>query len=159
MKATSIQTGFARLAVVASALAGATGLAVGVMYAANTGNYWLATKWTAIGAYTAWTFAGTIFLILGWVLSGFAEDDRAGLPKEPWGALIWSSVRVLIAWVVAWLAADRAGDFVGDSSPVLFLWAARLVGGVVTYVVCWGLGFALTLVVGMGLALVQRRRE
>jgi hypothetical protein len=157
LKESNVQRGFARHGVVASWIAGGIAMAVGVGYGASSGNYWLAEKWTAIGAYAAWMGAGSILLILGWVLSGFAEED---MPKEPRAALIWSGSRGLVTWVAAWLLADSAGELYREglnaTCAAPLLWAARLSAGLVTYFVCLGLGLALTLVLEIGLVAVRQ---
>jgi hypothetical protein len=152
LKGSNAQREFARHGVVASWIAGGIAIAIGVGFGANSGRYWLEAKWTAIGAYAAWMGAGSILLILGWVLSGFAEED---VPKEPGAALIWSGIRGLATWVAAWLLADSAGGIfwgwsnAAGSAPLL--WAARLNAGLVAYFVCWGFGLALLPVLDIGL--------
>ena len=156
-KETNVRREFARHGVVASWIAGGIAIAVGVGYGANSGNYWLAAKWTAIGVYAAWMGGGSILLILGWVLSGFAEED---MPNERSAALIWSGIRGLFTWVAAWLLADSAGGFfwgwsnAAGSAPLL--WAARLNAGLVVYFVCWGFGLALMPVLDIGLTAARQ---
>jgi hypothetical protein len=160
LKQSNVQREFARHGVVVSWIAGGIAIAVGVGFGANSGNNWLAAKWTAIGVYAAWMGAGSILLILGWVLSGFAEED---MPKEPWAALIWSGIRGLATWVAAWLLADSAGGLfwgwsnAAGSAPLL--WAARLNAGLVAYFACWGFGVALMPMLDIGLTAVRQGRR
>src|SRR5262249_1138506 len=79
----NVQWEIARHGMFASWIAGGIAIALGAGYVASSGSYWPAAKWAAIGVYAAWMAAGSILLILGWVLSGFAEED---MPKEPWAA-------------------------------------------------------------------------
>jgi hypothetical protein len=104
--------------------------------------------------------AGSILLILGWVLSGFAEED---MPKEPRAALMWSGVRGLANWVAAWLLADGARQLcwgwsnAAGSAPLL--WPVRLTAGLVTYFICLGLVLALALVLDIGLGAIRQGRR
>jgi len=153
----NVQWEIARHGMFASWIAGGIAIALGAGYVASSGSYWPAAKWAAIGVYVAWMAAGSILLILGWVLSGFAEED---MPKEPWAALIWSGIRGLVTWAAFWLLADSAGELCwGWSSAAPLSWPVRLSAGLLTFLVCLGLGVALTLLLDIWLAEVRQGRR
>jgi hypothetical protein len=120
------------------------------------GSLWTVVLWTAICSPVLVTIAIAVMLPLSHMGASLgAAGGDAELRLRP-AVVLWLVAAVLLPWIVAWLTADRAGAWLmawraaaGDGDA--YLWAVRLLAGLVTYSLASALGLLLAVLIDRGL--------
>jgi hypothetical protein len=120
------------------------------------GSLWTVVLWTAVCSPVVVTLAIAVMLPLSRMGTSLGLGrGGAELRLRP-AVVLWLMAAVLLPWIAAWLVADRAGAWfaiwraaAGDGDA--YLWAVRLLAGLVTYSLASALGLLLAVLVDRGL--------
>lgn len=116
------------------------------------GSLWTIVLGTAICSPVIVTIAIAVMLPLSRMAARLGlGEGRSDLRLRP-AAILWLMAAVLLPWIIAWLAADRAGAWfmawramAGDGDA--YLWAVRLLAGLLAYSLASMLGLLLAFLI------------
>jgi hypothetical protein len=120
------------------------------------GSLWSVVLWTAICSPIAVAIAVAVMLPLSLMAEGLGLGKGQDGVRLRRAAVLWLLVAVLLPWIVAWLAADRAGIWfmawramAGEVDT--YLWAVRLLAGLLAYALASALGLLAAFLIDRGL--------